>query len=162
KLRSAAESVANTAGFDSRGLSMSALNRASALRRVATGANDGVGRPPDSHWGPDWVDSLVGEGEMGARIRAFDWSRTPLGPIEAWPASLRGVVSLCLRSRFQLAIYWGPELILLYNDAERDVLGAMHPGVLGRPAAEILAGNWDVLGPMMHGVLEGREATWSV
>jgi PAS domain S-box-containing protein len=71
-------------------------------------------------------------------------------------------VSLCLRSRFQLAIYWGPQLILLYNDAERDVLGAMHPRVLGRPAAEVLADMWDVVGPMLHGVLATGEATWSV
>jgi PAS domain S-box-containing protein len=99
---------------------------------------------------------------MGARIRSFDWSSTPLGPIGTWPSSLREAVSLCLRSRFQLAIYWGQQLVLLYNDAERDILGAMHPGALGRPAAEVLAGNWDVLGPMLHGVLEGAEATWSV
>jgi PAS domain S-box-containing protein len=99
---------------------------------------------------------------MGGRIRAFDWSSTPLGPIGAWPASLRAALSICLRSRFQLAIYWGPELVLLYNDAERDVLGTMHPGALGRPAAEILADNWDVLGPMLWGVLTTGEATWSV
>jgi PAS domain S-box-containing protein len=99
---------------------------------------------------------------MGDRIRAFDWSSTPLGSIGEWPTSLREAVSLCLRSRFQLAIYWGPKLILLYNDAERDVLGAMHPGALGRPAAEILAGNWDIVGPMLHGVMASGEATWSV
>jgi PAS domain S-box-containing protein len=71
-------------------------------------------------------------------------------------------VSICLQSRFQLAIYWGPQLVLLYNDAERDVLGAMHPHVLGRPAAEVLADIWDVVGPMLHGVLATGEATWSV
>jgi signal transduction histidine kinase len=109
-----------------------------------------------------WARCLCGIGEMGDRIRSFDWSSNPLGPISAWPSSLRGAVSLCLRSRFQLAIYWGPQLVLLYNDAERDVLGGMHPWALGRPAAEILAGNWDVLGPMLHGVLAGGEATWSV
>jgi GAF domain-containing protein len=38
----------------------------------------------------------------------------------------------------------------------------MHPGALGRPAAEILAENWDVLGPMLHGVTATGEATWSV
>jgi PAS domain S-box-containing protein len=75
---------------------------------------------------------------------------------------LRQALSICLRSRFQLAIYWGPHLVLLYNDAERDILGAMHPRVLGQPAAEILADNWDVLGPMLHGVLERGESTWSV
>jgi signal transduction histidine kinase len=99
---------------------------------------------------------------MGTRIRSFDWSSTPLGPIGEWPASLRQTVSICLRSRFQLAIYWGPQLTLLYNDAERDVLGAMHPRALGLPAAEILADIWDVVGPMLHGVMVTGEATWSV
>ncbi len=99
---------------------------------------------------------------MGALIRAFDWSRTSLGPIESWPSSLLETVSICLRSRFQLAIYWGPQLVLLYNDAEREILGAMHPRVLGMPAAEILTEMWDVVGPMLRGVLEGGAATWSV
>jgi PAS domain S-box-containing protein len=99
---------------------------------------------------------------MGARIRSFDWSSTSLGPISAWPSSLREAVSICLRSRFQLAIYWGPQLVLLYNDAERDVLGAMHPGALGRPAAEILTDMWDVVGPLLQGVVATGEATWAV
>jgi PAS domain S-box-containing protein len=111
---------------------------------------------------PDWVSSLAGGGEMGARIRSFDWSATPLGPISAWPSSLREVLSSCLRSRFQLAIYWGPELVLLYNDAERDILGTMHPHALGRPASEVLAESWELLSPMLHGVLAGGEATWAV
>jgi PAS domain S-box-containing protein len=125
-------------------------------------ANGGAVRAPLAPADPGWARSLAGTGEMGERILSFDWSSTPLGPIGSWPASLRSAVRLCLRSRFQLAIYWGPELILLYNDAEREVLGGMHPGALGRPAAETLAGNWDVLGPMLHGVLSGGEATLSV
>jgi PAS domain S-box-containing protein len=99
---------------------------------------------------------------MGARIRSFDWSSTSLGPIDHWPSSLREAVGICLRSRFQLAIYWGPQLVLLYNDAERDVLGAMHPRALGQPAAEVLADVWNVVGPMLHGVMATGEATWSV
>ena len=86
----------------------------------------------------------------------------PRAAIGGWPSSLREAVRICLRSRFQLAIYWGPQLILLYNDAERDVLGKLHPAMLGRPAAELLAESWDLLGPMLHGVLEGGTATWSV
>jgi PAS domain S-box-containing protein len=119
-------------------------------------------RAPVSPADPDWAHCLAAGGEMGARIRAFDWSSTPLGPISQWPASLREAVSICLRSRFQLAIYWGPQLVLLYNDAERDVLGAMHPAALGRPAAEVLAEMWDVVGPLLQGVLTTGEATWAV
>jgi PAS domain S-box-containing protein len=69
---------------------------------------------------------------------------------------------MCLRSRFPLAIFWGPQFVLLYNDAERDVLGALHPHALGRPAAEVLADIWDVVGPMLQGVPATGEATWSV
>jgi len=112
--------------------------------------------------GPNWARSIACDGEMGARISSFDWSSTPLGPIGEWPTSLREAMRICLRSRFQLAIYWGPQLVLLYNDAKRDVLGSMHPRALGRPAAEILADMWDVVGPMLHNVLATGEATWSV
>src|SRR5262249_13863128 len=140
---------------------MSPHEQAGAPHPVLNGLNGDVGRTPPPAVDPDWACRLAG-GEMGERIRAFDWSSTPLGPIREWPPSLRGAVSLCLRSRFQLAISWGPKLILLYTAAERHVLGAMPPDALGRPAAEILAGNWDVLGPMLHGVLEGGAATWSV
>jgi signal transduction histidine kinase len=110
----------------------------------------------------DWAACLAGGREMGARIRSFDWSSTPLGPLSVWPSTLREAVSICLRSRFQLAIYWGPQLVLLYNDAERDVLGAMHPHALGRPAAEILTEMWDVVGPLLQGVMVTGQATWSV
>jgi PAS domain S-box-containing protein len=111
---------------------------------------------------PNWACGLAGGGEMSDRIRSFDWSSTPLGPISEWSLSLRQTLSTCLRSRFQLAIYWGPRLVLLYNDAERDILGSMHPHALGRPADEILADSWDVLGPMLQGALYRGEASWSV
>src|SRR5262245_30056315 len=101
-------------------------------RRTPNGASERVPNLPDD---AKWTTYLAGGGEMGARIRAFDWSKTPLGLIVEWPSSLLEAVSLCLRSRFQLAIYWGPQLVLLYNDAEREVIGAMHPRVLGMPAA---------------------------
>ncbi len=79
----------------------------------------------------DW---LFGGGEMGDRIRAFDWSRTALGPLASWPQSLRLAVGLCLNSRFPMHIWWGPELTYLYNDAHRLMLAKRHPSALGRPA----------------------------
>ena len=140
---------------------MSLLQRASDLRSDPSGANGREGPAPKSSGDPVRARRLVG-GDMGARIRSYDWSSTPLGPIDHWPPSLCEAVNICLQSRFQLAIYWGPQLVLLYNDAERDVLGAMHPHALGRPAIEILADIWDVVGPMLQSVMATREATWSV
>ena len=54
---------------------------------------------------------------MAARIRRFDWTATPLGAMADWPVELRVVHDLLECSTAPAAIYWGPELILLYNDA---------------------------------------------
>ncbi len=104
----------------------------------------------------------MGRSEMAELIRSFEWARSPLGPPEQWPKSLKTTLQVVLASRFQLAIYWGPQLVLLYNDAEREVLGALHPGALGRPAREVLVDIWDRVGPMLSTVFESGEATLSL
>ncbi|RZM26321.1 MAG: response regulator [Pedobacter sp.] len=69
---------------------------------------------------------------MGELIRKMDWSKTALGPIEAWPQSLRTSVSLCLSSTFPILIAWGPETIQIYNDSYRPICGAKHPESMGQ------------------------------
>jgi PAS domain S-box-containing protein len=100
---------------------------------------------------------LAGGGEMGARIRAHDWASTPLGPPGQWPQSLRSALSICLHSSFPTAIYWGPGLRLLYNDAWAPVPAERHPWALGRPAPEVWADIWSVVAPQMRQVLETGE-----
>ena len=107
------------------------------------------------------ADWLVGGGEMGERIRAHDWARTPLGPVESWPHSLRSALSICLGSRFPIVLYWGSELTVLYNDAYAEILGKKHPWALGRPCREVWSEIWDVIAPMLDGVMASGEATWS-
>lgn len=70
---------------------------------------------------------------MAALIATIDWSRTPLGPIDAWPQSLRTTVSLCLSSTFPILVAWGPEYIQIYNDAYRPICGGKHPQSMGEP-----------------------------
>ncbi|RKH68543.1 PAS domain-containing hybrid sensor histidine kinase/response regulator [Corallococcus llansteffanensis] len=82
---------------------------------------------------PDFLD---GEGELRARIRAFDWARTPLGPLGGWPDVLRTTLELVLGSTTPLVLLWGAEGVLLYNDAFAVVAEGMHPGLLGMPALE--------------------------
>lgn len=101
-------------------------------------------------------------GEMARLIESLDWTHSPLGPIELWPQSLRTALNIILRSRFQLAIYWGPELVFFYNDAEREVIGDLHPYALGKPAREVLVDMWDEVGPMLEKVFVTGEPTWSV
>lgn len=98
---------------------------------------------------------------MADLIRKKDWSKTQLGPIESWPASLRTMLGVVLNSRFPMLIWWGPELLHLYNDAYRPILREKHPASLGAPAAEMWAEVWDVAGPMVDGVMGGGPATWT-
>lgn len=107
------------------------------------------------------LDCFVGGGEMGARLRALDWSLTPLGPVEDWPQSLRTAVTICLASRFPIVLYWGSEFVVLYNDAYSQILASKHPGALGSRCSEVWFEIWDVIGPMLNSVMETGEATWS-
>ncbi|NES12189.1 MULTISPECIES: PAS domain S-box protein [Micromonospora] len=114
--------------------------------------------PPD---GSRWQHIFAAGGEMGAAIAAHDWSTTPLGPIDSWPQSLRTAVTICLHSRFPILLWWGDGLVMLHNDAYVPILGASKRDALGRPGAEVWPEIWDVIGPMLTGVLAGRGATWN-
>lgn len=96
---------------------------------------------------------------MSARIRAFDWSRTPLGAIETWPQSVRTAVQLMLDSGFACSIHLGPQAILLYNDAHAPVLGDLHPDALGRPLSEAQAEGRSIWEPMLRQVMSGASMT---
>lgn len=106
-------------------------------------------------------DFLSSEGEMGERLRAMDWSKTPLGPIDQWPQSLKTSVNLMLNSQHPMWIGWGPEATFLYNDAYIPVLSmAKHPHVLGQPAAQVWAEIWDFCGPLADKVFQEGKATF--
>lgn len=97
---------------------------------------------------------LQGGGAMGERIRAFDWGSHPLGPPAQWPPALGMAMALCLNSSFPTAIYWGPELYVLYNDAWSEIPADKHPWILGRPAREGWSDIWEVVGPQFRQVFE--------
>lgn len=77
------------------------------------------------------LDLLSGSGEMGERICNFDWSKMPLGNPKNWDSNLKTCVRIMLTSPQPMFIWWGDELINIYNDAYRDVLGRKHPTMLG-------------------------------
>ena len=107
-----------------------------------------------------WLDLFADGGEMGALMRATDWSKTKLGPIESWPSSLKTMLGVVLGSRFPMMIWWGPELLQLYNDAYRPILRHKHPASLAQPGAQCWAEVWDEAGPLVRSIQEGEPATW--
>ncbi|HXG87481.1 MAG TPA: ATP-binding protein [Vicinamibacterales bacterium] len=92
---------------------------------------------------------------MGSRIRDCDWTRTPLGPPQQWPQTLRTLVAVMLGSRQPMFIAWGPARTMLYNDGYAPLCGAKHPAALGRPFSEVWADIIDVVGPIMDDVYRG-------
>ncbi|MDQ6628802.1 MAG: PAS domain-containing protein [Pseudomonadota bacterium] len=104
---------------------------------------------------------LADGGEMGARIRAFDWAATELGAPHDWPSPLRTTLRLMLTTGHPVFIFWGPEHRCFYNDAYSRSLGPeKHPCILGQPAREAWAEIWATVGPQIEHVLQGRGATW--
>ncbi|SFK59155.1 ATP-binding protein [Methylocapsa palsarum] len=107
-----------------------------------------------------WLAFTDGGGEMGVRIRAFDWSATPLGPLELWPQSLRMAVRIMLTSRFAMWMAWGPNLTFFCNDSYLPTTGDKREWVLGLPADQVWAEIWPEIGPRIERVFATGEATW--
>ncbi len=99
---------------------------------------------------------LVGGGEMGKVVRSRDWSKTPLGPIESWPQSLRTTVSLGLASNFPISLVWGPRHVQIYNDGYWPICGGKHPLSMGQDFTECWASAWPVIGNAFERALAGE------
>jgi two-component sensor histidine kinase len=103
---------------------------------------------------------LSGGGEMGALMRGADWQATPVGHPDQWPSSLRTMISLMLSARHPMFIWWGTGLIQFYNDAYRETMGPeRHPSALGQEGRKCWLEIWDIIGPQIEDVMNGKGAT---
>ena len=117
--------------------------------------------PPASILGVDAAGEVApGGGGMAAAVVAHDWHRSPLGPIETWPQSLKTAVSIMLTSRYQMWMFWGPELTFFCNDAYRPTLGVKADWALGARSDLVWAEIWTDIGPRIDTVLKQGTATW--
>ncbi len=109
------------------------------------------------------IQFLAGGGVMGQLTREKDWSHTPVGSPETWPQSLRTILGVLLNSKFPMFLWWGDDLICFYNDAYRPSLGkeGKHPSILGMKAIDAWPEIWDIIKPMIDGVIATGEATWN-
>lgn len=153
--------------FETRRYSGAARNRAGQRPQGATlpvaemtqsggpRSGSGAGMPPD-------LAAAVGLGGEGGRILAsYDWSTHPLGPPSSWPCEVRAVVATSLVSRFPVVLFLGQELSLIYNEGYSTILGEKHPDAFGRAGAEVWPEIWEVVGPMIAGVMSSGVPTWS-
>jgi signal transduction histidine kinase/DNA-binding response OmpR family regulator len=106
------------------------------------------------------TELISGGGELGSLVRSKNWAQTPVGPIDAWPQSLRTVVQIMLGSRYAMWMGWGDDLSFFYNDAYRPTLGVKHSWALGASARQVWREIWPDIGPRVDLVLQRGEATW--
>src|SRR5882724_10241132 len=125
-----------------------------SLRSTPMSFKTGNSKSPAAIASPE--DWLVGGGEMGKVIRAMDWAKTPLGPIDSWPQSLRTTVSLCLASNFPISLAWGPRHVQIYNDGYWPICGGKHPGSMGQDFSECWASAWPAIGEAFGRALGGE------
>jgi signal transduction histidine kinase/FixJ family two-component response regulator len=106
-------------------------------------------------------DLFAGGGEMGSLVRAFDWTKHPLGPPEYWSPALQSTTRLLLANCSPMLLWWGPDFLSIYNDAYIPVLGDKHPHrALGKPLSECWSEVFPLLEPLVRSPLEGGPPTW--
>jgi hypothetical protein len=101
------------------------------------------------------MESVTRARDMRA-VQEFDWAATQLGPMQRWSPSLKWSVELVLASGFPMSVRWGPDLIMIYNDAYGALLGDRHPGALGQPLREIWPEIYGELGALNQAILRGE------
>lgn len=95
---------------------------------------------------------LAGGGAAGDVLRAVSWATNILGPPSEWPISLRALVRAMLNTRQPTCIFWGPDLINLYNDGFIPILGEKHPLAMGQRAEECWRDAWPTVGGLLKDV----------
>ncbi|WGV25229.1 PAS domain-containing sensor histidine kinase [Halotia branconii] len=98
--------------------------------------------------------------EIKMLMQSINWAATPIGTAKNWLQSLRTAISICLGSSLPMMLFWGTDLVQFYNDAYRPLLGAKHPQALGQRAQECWCETWDVIEPILTGVLATGQATY--
>src|SRR3954464_159221 len=95
-------------------------------------------------------------GEMAARVAAHDWSRPARGARQQWWPSLKLIVATMMASQFPMALRWGPEFVIIYNDGYLPILGEKHPEALGARFRQIWPEVQDQLGTLHYDLLSGK------
>ena len=108
---------------------------------------------------PDDLFALASS-SLHRAYRDVAWETTRLGPPSSWSPVVRGATALALQTCFPVALFLGPELEAVYNDAFIPLIAAKHPVALGRPAHDIFPEAWEAIGPLMEDIMSGEGATW--
>lgn len=107
------------------------------------------------------AELFAGPGETLERLRSTNWAETALGPVTQWPDALVTAARLAIPSRMPLLIWWGPNLIQIYNEAYAQLVGTKHPEAIAMPAKRCWDEVWDELSPLATQVMNDGQATFA-
>jgi hypothetical protein len=99
------------------------------------------------------------EGAMASLVRAHDWSKSTLGPIEQWSSNLKFVIDLALACKFPMVVLWGKDLEQIYNDGYCNLMGDKHPAGLGQATRDCWPEVWHINEPIYARVFQGETVT---
>ncbi len=91
--------------------------------------------------------------------RSIDWASTKLGVIENWSSELRSMCNLIMASPHPAAMYWGDDLIAIYNEAYILLAGQKHPYLMGHSYREVWAEIWDAVKDVFANARSTGQAT---
>jgi hypothetical protein len=75
-------------------------------------------------------------------------------------SSLRLTIDIVLSSGFPMAVRWGSDFVLIYNDAYKAILGEKHPWALGLSSAQAWSEVWHKIEPIHRGILSGIQGAF--
>ncbi|USP75763.1 hypothetical protein yc1106_03037 [Curvularia clavata] len=92
----------------------------------------------------DWTDEIPPERLSSHALwaRSIDWASTPLGPMQSWSPQLRSICNIVMMDPQPAVVFYGPDLVMIYNEAEIELLGGFHP-CMGASARVALAPVWE-------------------
>jgi PAS domain S-box-containing protein len=99
-----------------------------------------------------------GGGATGDLVRAFDWGATSLGPLAGWSAALRTTADIVLNAPVAMVLMWGPEHVMIYNDAYAEIAGARHPQALGGRVEQVWPEVWGWNREVLEAGLRGERS----
>ncbi len=108
---------------------------------------------------PSHTNSIVGGGEMGRRIRSYNWAETSMGPVKGWSQCLTFAVNMMLQSPSPMVLLWGTRGITFYNDAYIAFAGNKHPAMLGSRYEESWSEAADLIRSIIRQCLQGEAVT---
>ncbi|KAL8690581.1 MAG: hypothetical protein Q9218_004001 [Villophora microphyllina] len=91
--------------------------------------------------------------------RSVDWATTKLGPIESWSSELRSMCNLIMASPHPAAMWWGEDMVAIYNEAYILLAGQKHPSLMGQTYQEAWGEIWDRVKDVFANAFSTGQAT---